>query len=88
MLRAHDPRSKRHVLEFVQRQSLYRVHYISSGIRNCAAANACEDLGEKAKPAVPALVELLKSEDAYVRSAASAALKRIDPEAATKAGVE
>ena len=88
MLRAHDPPIKQHVMEFVRERSSYRVHYISSRIRNCAAANACEDLGEKAKPCVPALVELLESDDKIIRDVASAALKRVDPEAAAKAGVE
>lgn len=61
---------------------------IHSGIYKAAAANACADLGDKAKPAVPALTGLLKSQDAYVRSAATAALKRIDPVSAAKAGVQ
>ena len=85
MLRAHDPPIKRHLMEFVQEQSSYRVHYVSSRIRNCAAANACEDLGDKAKLAVPALVELLKSDDKIVRDSAAAALKRIDRETAAEA---
>ena len=88
MLRAHDPPIKRYIMEFVQERSSYRIHYVSSEIRNCAAANACEDLGEKAKPCVPALVELLKSDDKTVRAIASAALKRVDPEAAANVGVE
>jgi HEAT repeat protein len=46
------------------------------------------EFGEQAKPAVPALVQLLNSERENVRLEATNALKQIDPEAAAKAGVE
>jgi len=84
MLRAYDPPGKREVMEFAREQSGYRIKFVNSSIRNCAAANACEDLGEIAKPAVPALIELLKSERFYVREAATSALKQIDPEVASR----
>lgn len=44
--------------------------------------------GEKAKPAVPALLGYLKDTNDFVRYRANTALKQIDPEAAAKAGVK
>jgi hypothetical protein len=49
--------------------------------------NAVADCGPLAKAAVPALVKCLKAPDVYTHQAAAAALKKIDPEAATAAGV-
>jgi HEAT repeat protein len=50
-----------------------------------AAMQALGDFGSLAKAAVPRLVPLLKSREKDTRHAASAALRQIDPEAATKA---
>jgi HEAT repeat protein len=48
----------------------------------------CAGLGPKAKAAVPTLVAMLKDEkDTNVRSLAVAALKKIEPAAARRAGV-
>jgi hypothetical protein len=44
-------------------------------------------IGPEARPAVPVLIEALKDRDDRVRAAA-AALKKIDPEAAKKAGIK
>ena len=52
-----------------------------------AAEDALGDFGADAKAAVPSLVELLKDERPP-RSFAAAALKRIDPEAATRVGMK
>jgi HEAT repeat protein len=57
------------------------------------AAKLCEDLGPKAKATVPTLIALLKNENekgkkGYVGYCAGVALKKIDPEAAKKAGVK
>ncbi len=52
------------------------------------AVGSLAEFGERAKPAVPMLVEMLKSSDAYLRTAATNALKRIDPETADKVGVK
>jgi HEAT repeat protein len=52
-----------------------------------SAAWALGEIGAAAKPAVPALIEALKDEDRDVQFRAAEALKRIDPEAAHKAGV-
>lgn len=49
---------------------------------------ALRQFGAQAKPAVPKLVELLSDSTGLVRSAATNALKQIDPEAAAKAGVK
>ena len=43
--------------------------------------------GSHAKPAVQSLIRMLNDEDAEVRAAAAAALHKIDPDAATAAGV-
>ena len=45
------------------------------------------EMGDKAKDAVPAVVASLQDDDEYVRAAAAEALKKLDPEAARKAGV-
>jgi hypothetical protein len=82
MLKAHDTALKHSLMSFLQKQSSYRISYVSSEIRNCAAANACEELGDKAKPCVPALI-VLNSKETYVRSVASNALVRSEPEANT-----
>ena len=51
------------------------------------AIQALRQLGAEAKPAVPTLVALLNDADAPIRSAATNALKSIDPGAVTTAGV-
>jgi HEAT repeat protein len=51
-----------------------------------AAAGGLGAIGRPAKAAVPALLELRKDGDENVRAAAARAPKRIDPEAAKKAG--
>ena len=52
-----------------------------------AAARALRQLGDSAQPALPALLTALTDPDSGVRNVAAAALKRINPEAAAKAGV-
>ena len=51
-------------------------------------AFAIGELGTDGKPAVPALISLLNDEDASVRSWSGDALKKVDPFAATQAGVK
>ena len=51
-------------------------------------AFAIGELGMDGKPAVPALISLLKDDDVSVRSWSGDALKKIDPFAATQAGVK
>jgi HEAT repeat protein len=53
-----------------------------------AAAAALPTIAGKAPAAVPALIGALKDADAQVRAAAALALKKIDPQAAKKAGVK
>jgi len=53
-----------------------------------SAAIGLGTLGEQAKDAVPALQAALRDRDARVREAAGKALSRIDPAAASKAGVK
>ncbi len=55
------------------------------GVRQRAAA-ALDMMGERARPAVPALEQALHDEDQRVREAAALALKQFDPRAAAKAG--
>lgn len=45
-------------------------------------------IGPRAKEAVPELIPLLKDQDQRLRKAAAEALQKIDPDAATKAGVK
>jgi hypothetical protein len=52
------------------------------------AAEALAKFGPDAKLAVPALIELLNGESWHAKPYATNALKRIDPEAAAKAGVK
>jgi HEAT repeat protein len=52
-----------------------------------AAAMALGAMGPKAKSAVPALIEALHADDKSIRQDAGEALRRIDLEAAAKAGV-
>jgi HEAT repeat protein len=59
----------------------------SVGIRT-DAIRALRRFGAQAKPAVPRLVQLLSDGDEGIRRSAGDALKRVDPEAAAKAGVE
>jgi HEAT repeat protein len=49
---------------------------------------ALASFGDRAKPAVPALLRFLGDKNDFVREAATNALKAIDPEAAAKAGVK
>jgi hypothetical protein len=53
-----------------------------------ASAEALEWLSGLAKPAVPALIKALDDSDRFVRESAAKALQRIDPQAATKAGLK
>jgi hypothetical protein len=53
-----------------------------------AAAAALPTLLDRPPGAIPALIEALKDADAGVRAAAARALKKIDPQAAKKAGVK
>jgi HEAT repeat protein len=59
----------------------------SASLRKRAAV-ILGDFGADAKPAVVALLGALREPDAGVRQAAAAALRRIDPAAAARAGVE
>lgn len=53
-----------------------------------AAAKALAEFGGLAEPAVPKLLPLLHAKDNDDRAAAKAALKKIDPVAAAKAGIK
>lgn len=57
------------------------------GVRR-ASAEALETFSVVAKPTVPRLLELLMDSDKAVQEAAAKALKKIDPDAAAKAGVK
>jgi HEAT repeat protein len=50
------------------------------------SALALGSCGTDAKPAIPALIDLLKDKDA--RDCAALAIKEIDPETAVKAGLK
>ena len=53
-----------------------------------AAAAALPAIPDRAPATVPALIAAMKDADPGVRAAAALALKRIDPQAAKKAGVK
>jgi hypothetical protein len=57
------------------------------GVRR-ASAEALETFSSFAKPTVPSLLELLTDSDKAVQEAAAKALKKIDADAAAKAGVK
>jgi HEAT repeat protein len=59
----------------------------SASIRKRAAV-VLGEFGAEAREAVPALVEALRESDATVRQAAAAALRRVDPAAAARAGAK
>jgi len=62
----------------------------TNGVVRAATAEATIELQDPSwnRRLVPALLPLLRDDDIRVRNAASQALKRIDPEAAVKAGVK
>ena len=62
--------------------------YLDDDNLNTAAAEALGGFGSVAKPAVPKLVALLKIPDKDLRHAVTESLKKIDPEAAAKAGIK
>jgi HEAT repeat protein len=63
------------------------IPYLEDDNLDAAAAKALAEFGGLAKPAVPKLLPLLHARDHDDRAAAIAALKKIDPIAAAKAGL-
>ena len=59
----------------------------SNLLARLAAVWALSEFGEAAKSAVPSLIPLMADPNSHVREKATNALKRIDREAATKAGI-
>jgi HEAT repeat protein len=64
------------------------IPYLGDDNLDVTAANALAEFGSLAKPAVPKLLPLLQAKDRDDRAAAKAALKKIDPLAAAKAGIK
>jgi hypothetical protein len=64
------------------------IPYLTNDELSDKAATALGKYGSLAKEAFPKIVPLLKARDKDARFAAQVALKRIDPEAAAKAGVK
>jgi HEAT repeat protein len=64
------------------------VPYLTNDALNDCAASSLGDYGSLAREVFPKIVPLLKDKDKSVRRAARSALKKIDPEAAAKAGVK
>jgi HEAT repeat protein len=58
-----------------------------SRIARWAAAEVLAGMGREARGAAPALMEALRDEDETLQGLAAEALKKIDPQAAAKAGV-
>jgi hypothetical protein len=65
-----------------------RLKRIAIGVLIDEAATAFGDYGRLAKEAFPKIVPLLEAIDDDARAAARAALKKIAPETAAKAGVK
>jgi len=63
------------------------IRYLDDDRCDVVAAGALAEFGSLAKPAVPKLLPLLNAKDDDDQAAAQAALLKIDPEAAAKAGV-
>ncbi|MGO8926583.1 MAG: HEAT repeat domain-containing protein [Limisphaerales bacterium] len=64
------------------------IPYLTNDDLNDEAAFALGNYGRLAKVAVPKIIPLLNAKDNEARAAARVALKKIDPEAAVKAGVK
>jgi hypothetical protein len=64
------------------------IPYLTNDDLNDEAASALGGYGTLAKVAVPQIIPLLNARDKDARAAARVALKKIDPEAAVKAGVK
>jgi HEAT repeat protein len=64
------------------------IPYLTNDNLNDEAASALGNYGSLAKEAFPEIVPLLNAKDRDARAAARVALKKIDPEAAAKAGVK
>jgi hypothetical protein len=78
---AHDSILKKKVMALAKRQSLIKVHLRSEEDYHARSDAGFSALGPMAKPAVPALIDLLSHEDDQVRVAAAFDLMWIGPEA-------
>jgi HEAT repeat protein len=77
LLQTRDSHLKSRIITLARKQNLLEINYVTAQRWNFAAAEA-----------FPALIEFLADPDEQVRVSATNALKAIDPEAATKAGVQ
>ena len=64
------------------------ISYLDDDAVNDEAATALGNFGSLAKGAVPKLIPMLKVKDNDAQKAARQALKKIDPQAAAKAGIK
>ena len=64
------------------------IGYLEDNDLRVEAAEALGDFGSAAKSSVPKLLPLLEIPDKDLRHAVTEALKKIDPEAAAKAGIK
>ncbi len=81
MLGATDPPLKRKILALAKKQSLVTLPMRPAEHYRWLAGWGFSALGPMAKPAVPAIIELLKDKDPAVRAAAAHAFSSIGPEA-------
>ena len=60
----------------------------ADSLLRCSILVSLQQFGSQATPAIPTIVSALKDENADVRESAAWAFKQIDPDGATKAGVQ
>jgi len=78
---ARDSLLKKNLMAWAKKQSLVKVRFHSDEEYHAKADGGFAALGDVAKPAVPALIELLNQRDTMVRVAAEYDLMWIGPEA-------
>src|ERR1035438_9219076 len=80
MLRQKDSNVKRWLVTIAQKQKLVKIHFVPAAVRNVEASRAFIVLGDLAKDAVPALVQMHRDNvSAESQSAIEDALAWIGP---------
>jgi len=81
MARAKDSILKKKMMALAKQQSLIKIRFRSEEDYHASSDSGFAALGPIAKPAVPALIDLLKHQDAKIRATAALDLMWIGPEA-------
>jgi len=94
MLKMRDSNFKLNFIHFASKHHVISMNYLSyiwfrtAEIRHYEAISGFTCLGSQARSAVPELIKLLADPSKDIKNDAATALKKIDPEAAAKAGVK